>query len=216
MSKREQRKRGLKRLQQVKTWQLLLVLVLVMFVAATFLRLNNIGMIQRREAVLSADKQGDEEVLRNRLYDLQRYAAAHMNADTGIIYLQESYNRAWKGIQEAAQKHNQTGGENIYLKIENEVCGPLARANGWRWPDARYIACQRNELAKYPEGDKLINQVQPPNKELYRHNFISPVWSPDFAGLAVLICLFILLLIIIRLIGVMILRILLRRHYKSA
>ncbi len=215
MTKRQQRERGLKRLQQVKTWQLVLILVLALFVTATFLRLNNIGMVQRREAVMSADKQGDADILRNRLYDLQRYAAAHMNADTGVIYLQESYNRAWQAIQEAAQKQNQSGGQNIYLKIENEVCGPLARANGWRWPDARYIACQRNELAKYPEGEKLINQVEPPNKELFRHNFISPLWSPDFAGLSVIICLVILLLIIARLIGVMILRLLLRKHYRN-
>lgn len=104
MTKRQQRERGLKRLQQVKTWQLVLILVLALFVTATFLRLNNIGMVQRREAVMSADKQGDADILRNRLYDLQRYAAAHMNADTGVIYLQESYNRAWQAIQEAAQK----------------------------------------------------------------------------------------------------------------
>lgn len=72
VTKRQQYGRGLKRLQQVKTWQLVLVLVLILFVTATFLRLNNIGMIQRRDAVLSADKQGNEDVLRNRLYDLQR------------------------------------------------------------------------------------------------------------------------------------------------
>ncbi len=216
MSEREKREQGLKRLQRVKTWQLVVILILALFVTATFLRINNIGMIQRREAVLSADKQGDTDVLKNRLYDLQRYAAAHMNADTGIIYLQDSFNKAWKSIQETAQAQNQSGGENIYLKIENEVCGPQARANGWRWPDARYIACQRNELAKYPQGQELINQVEPPNKELYRHNFISPVWSSDFAGFSVLFCVIVLLLIIARLIGVGILRLLLRKHYKSA
>lgn len=188
----------------------------MLFVTATFLRINNIGMVQRREAVLSADKQGQAETLQNRLYDLQRYAAAHMNADTGVIYLQDSYNRAWQAIQKNAETQNNAGGANIYKKIEDEVCGPKARANGWRWPNPHYIACQREELAKYPEADKLINQVQPPNKELFRHNFISPAWSPDFAGLSVLICLFITLVIIARLIGVAILRLLLHRYYKSA
>ncbi len=162
MTKRQQRERGLKRLQQVKTWQLVLILVLALFVTATFLRLNNIGMIQRRDAVLSADKQGDEDVLRNRLYDLQRYAAAHMNADTGPMYLQESYNRAAEAAKQAAEA--QVGsGENIYKKIEDEVCGPLARANGWRWPDARYIACQQTELAKYPAAEQGSGEVTLPN-----------------------------------------------------
>ena len=215
MTKRQQRERGLKRLQQVKTWQLVLILVLALFVTATFLRLNNIGMIQRRDAVLSADKQGDEDVLRNRLYDLQRYAAAHMNADTGPMYLQESYNRAAESAKQAAEA--QVGsGENIYKKIEDEVCGPLARANGWRWPDARYIACQQTELAKYPAAEQGSGEVTLPNKELFRHHFVSPKWSPDFAGFSVIICLAILLLIILRLIGVAILRLLLRKHYKSA
>ena len=215
MTKRQQHERGLKRLQQVKTWQLVLVLVLILFVTATFLRLNNIGMIQRRDAVLSADKQGNEDVLRNRLYDLQRYAAAHMNADTGPIYLQESYNRAAEAAKQAAEA--QVGGsENIYKKIEDEVCGPLARANGWRWPDARYIACQQTELAKYPAAEQGSGVVTLPNKELFRHHFVSPHWSPDFAGLAVIICFVLLLLIVLRLIGVAILRLLLRKHYKSA
>lgn len=215
MTKRQQHGRGLKRLQQVKTWQLVLILVLALFVTATFLRLNNIGMIQRRDAVLSADKQGDADALRNRLYDLQRYAAAHMNADTGPIYLQESYNRAAEVAKQTAEA--QVGGsENIYKKIEDEVCGPLARANGWRWPDARYIACQQTELAKYPAAQQGSGEVTLPNKELFRHDFVSPRWSPDFAGLAVIICLVLLLLIVLRLIGVAILRLLLRKHYKSA
>lgn len=215
VGKRRRRERGLKRLQQVKTWQLVLVLILMLFVTATFLRINNIGMIQRREAVLSADKEGNAEVLQNRLYDLQRYAAAHMNADTGVIYLQYSYDRAAEVAKKAAEAETK-GGSNIYKKIEDEVCGPLARANGWRWPDARYIACQRTELAKYPAAQQGSGTVTLPNKELFRHSFLSPAWSPDFAGLFVVVCLLITLVIIARFIGIVILRMLLYRHYKSA
>lgn len=212
---RERRELGLKRLQQVKTWQLVLILTLMLFVSATFLRLNNIGMVQRREAVLSADKEGNADALQNRLYDLQRYAAAHMNADTGVIYLQGSYDRAAERAKKEAESNMQNGGTNIYQKIEEEVCGPQARANGWRWPDARYIACQRNELAKYPEAEQGNGAVSLPNAELFRHNFISPVWSPDFAGFSVLVCLLITLVIAGRLIGVLILQILLSKHYRS-
>jgi hypothetical protein len=117
MNRREKQERGLRRLERVRTWQLVLILILGVFVSATFLRLNNIGMIQRREAVVSADKSGDAAVLQNRLLDLQRYAAAHMNADTGIIYLQESFNRAWRAIQDNAEQQNAAGGDNIYKKI---------------------------------------------------------------------------------------------------
>ncbi len=209
--------RSLRRLQRIKTWQLVLLLILMLLVTATFLRLNNIGMIQRRDAVLSADKQNDPAVLRERLYDLQRYVATHMNASSGVIYLTETYTRDWEASQEAARAQNQSGSsdENIYKKIEDEVCGPLARANGWRWPDPRYIACQREELAKYPGGAEIINQLEPPNKQLYRHSFASPLWSPDFAGFSAAVCLLIIVVIIARLIGLAILKLMVRHHYKS-
>ncbi len=215
MDRRAHHERGLRRLQQVKTWQLVLILILALFVTATFLRLNNIGMVQRRDAVISADTEGDLSVLRDRLYDLQRYAAGHMNASTGPIYLQGSYDRAAKLAKDTAESETK-GGVNIYKKIEDEVCGPKARANGWRWPDARYIACQRAELAKYPEAQQSGGQVTLPNEMLFRHSFVSPLWSPDFAGFSVLFCLLVTLVIIGRLLGILILRLLLRRYYKSA
>ena len=213
---REQVKRNLRFFRRMHTWQLVLLLILMIFVTATFLRLNNIGMIQRREAVLSADQQGNDDALKNRLYDLQRYSASHMNADTGAIYLQQSYNRAAEAKKKAAEAQAESGGTNIYKKIEDEVCGPQARANGWRWPDARYIACQQNELAKYPSSQAGSGKVELPNPELYRQSFYSPVWSPDFAGFSTLVCLLITVVIVLRLIGIMILRILLKRHYKRA
>jgi hypothetical protein len=192
-----------------------LILILGAFVAATFLRLNNIGMLQRREAVLNADKESSSVVLQNRLYDLQRFSSAHMNADTGPIYLQESYNRAAEAAKQAAEA--ETGGSevNIYKKIEDEVCGPRARANGWRWPDANYIACQRAELDKYPAAQQGGEQVSLPDAKLFRHSFVAPTWSPDFAGFSVLACLLITLVIVGRLVGILVLRLLLRHYYKS-
>ena len=53
----------IKRLSQVKTWQLMILLVMVGFISATFLRLNNVGMVERRQAVENADKAGDVAAL---------------------------------------------------------------------------------------------------------------------------------------------------------
>ena len=52
-------RRTVKAVEKVKTWQLAVVLLMAVFVAATFLRLNNIGMIERRDAVYAADEAGD-------------------------------------------------------------------------------------------------------------------------------------------------------------
>ena len=164
-------------------------------------------MIERRTAVLSADKQGDQEVTRARLYDLQRYAAAHMNADSGTIYLQEQYNRDTKAIIEAASARD--SGTNINV-LADQTC--KAQYGGY---SQAYVQCFAAELAKYPSGTDAPDKANLPSPSLYRHDFSSPVWSPDFAGFSIVICGLIVLAIAARLIGLVILRLLLHRHYSS-
>lgn len=201
-------KHNIKQLQRVKTWQLLIVLILMSFVAATFLRLNNIGMADRRDAVLAADKAGDAETIQSRLYDLQRYTAEHMNAGTGPFYLEQQYRRdAQRAVDAASTVDNPNG--NINAKAE-AVCRPQFSA----WSPA-YVQCFTDELAKYPPSPDPAQNVHLPSTDLYRHNFISPHWSPDFAGWSVLICALILLVIIARLVSLGVLRWMLKRHYRG-
>ena len=86
-------KQKINRLRRLKTWQLVVILVFMMLMSATFLRLNNIGMVQRQKAVEQADKQGDMQAVQDRLYDLRRYVSDHMNTSGARIYLHEKYNR---------------------------------------------------------------------------------------------------------------------------
>ncbi len=206
MVDKKQVRRNLGKLQRVKTWQLIILLILASFVAATFLRLNNIGMVERRDAVNVADIKSDDSVTQDRLFDLQRYVSGHMNTDMGKgIFLTATYNRDKKAlIAKASVGLN----GNIYKKAQ-EVCAP--RYTSW---SPAYVQCTVSELAKYPSGESLNNSVNL-SPEPYLHVFISPLWSPDFAGWSVLVCVVILIMIIARFIGVVILRMLLRRHYKS-
>lgn len=208
MADKRQVRKSIRQLQRVKTWQLLIVLVLLAFVAATFLRLNNIGMADRREAVLAADKTGDVDAIQSRLYDLQRYTAEHMNASTGPFYLEQQYRRdAQKAVDAASSDNNPNG--NINAKAE-AACRPLFTV----WSPA-YVQCFTDELAKYPPSPDPAQNVRLPSTELYRHNFLSPLWSPDFAGWSVLACVLILLMIAVRLVSLGILRWLLKRHYRG-
>lgn len=182
------------------------------FVAATFLRLNNIGMAERREAVLAADKATtepfDSSVVQNRLYDLQRYVAAHMNTETGPFYLEGQYRRDAQKIVDAA-KLNSSSGVNINAEAE-AVCKP--RFDTW---SPAYVQCFADELAKYPLSADPVQKAQLPNTELYRYSFSSPLWSPDFAGWSVVICIVIIVMIIARLLGLLILQMILKRHYRG-
>lgn len=207
MANKRKIKRSISRLRRIKTWQLVLLLLLVGLIAATFLRLNNIGMIQRRTAVITADKAGDAETIRARLFDLQRYSAAHMNADTGTVYLAEQYKRDTQASIEAASARDSSN--NINAKAD-ATC--KAQFHGY---SQAYVQCFAGELAKYPSGISGPDKANLPNPSLYSHDFFSPDWSPDFAGFSVLICLLVTLVIIVRLLGLLLLRALLHRHYTS-
>lgn len=200
--------RGIKNLQAVKTWQLAVILVLLLVVAATLLRMNNTGMVAIRNAVLAADKSGDVNALATRMNELRDYSLSHMNATVKPLYLQEQYNRdAQKAINSTADLSGAAA--DAHAKAE-AACHPLY--SGW---STNYMNCFLRELAKYPTSDKLP-EPNLPNPALYRYSFASPLWSPDFAGWSVLACIILALVIVVRLITLAILRVLLHRRYREA
>lgn len=209
MADKTQVKRTIKDLQRVKTWQLLIILLLAVVVAATLLRLNNIGMVERRAVVMSTDEAGNDEQIIERLYDLQQYVSSHMNTSLGKgVYLEASYKRDSQAVLDAAASDSNPNG-NIYKKAQ-EACAP--RFSNY---STAYLQCTTSELAKYPAATDLQSAVILPVPESYLHSFVSPLWSPDWAGWAVLICLVLVVLIIARIISLVILKLLLKRHYKS-
>ena len=205
MANKRQVNRSIRQLQYVKTWQLVVLLILFGFIAATFLRLNNIGMVERREAVLSADKEGDARVIQQRLYDLQRYVSSHMNSDMSTIYLENQYKRDSQKVIDAASGDSNPNG-NIYKKAQ-DVCAP--RFSGY---SQAYLQCTLNYLAQYASTGDPASTVALPRADTYRHSYASPLWTADFAGWTVLICLLIVLMIIGRLLGLIILRAMLKMH----
>ncbi len=204
----------IRRLEQVKTWQLLILFVMFAFITATFLRLNNVGMVERREVVYAADKTDDSVGLASRLYDLQRFVSAHMNADPGRVALVKTYERDNERHKKAYQESsNSTANGDAFQKAE-AVCGPIARSNGWRWPDMRYTNCINQELEKIPGGQAVMSEFKPLPVEPYYHTFTSPLWSPDFAGWSLIVTVIIGLIIIGRLVVLAILRFILRRRKR--
>ncbi len=202
-------RRNIKRLQRVKTWQLVILLILMSFVSATLLRLNNTGMVARRQAIASADKSGNVGDIQERISDIQHYSAAHMNADTGVFYLQGQYNRAvQKQASEASGAVSQKALE--IRRAADAVCKP--QFTGW---SPAYVRCYVDELNKHPADEITTAGLQVPSAAQYRYSFISPLWSPDFAGWSLVICALIALVIVARIIGLIALRLVLKRHYRE-
>lgn len=208
MADKRQLKRNIKQLQRVKTWQLFLLLLLTIFIAATFLRLNNIGMIQRRDAVLAADKGDNMQVTQSRLYDLQRYVSSHMNTNMGSIYLEGQYERdSQKVVANAGGNESPNGNVNVQA---DAACKP--RFSGY---SQAYLQCFVDELEKFAPGQSLASTVNLPKVDNYRHSFASPIWSPDFAGFSVLAAIAIAFIIVVRLIGLGVLRMILKFKHND-
>lgn len=195
-------------LKRVETWQLIIILILVGFVAASFLRLNNIGMSERRQAVINADKSGNKEDIQARIYDLQRYVSSHMNATTGVFYLQQQYNRDVQKAAEAASADSNPNG-NINKKVD-EICRSRVSGYGPEW-----FACFRDELAKFPAAPDPAKAIDLPDPSLYRVSYTSPTWSLDFAGGAVALAGLIAVVIVVRLLALGVLHLMLKWQYRG-
>lgn len=206
-----------RRFKSVQTWQLIIILIPLLFFTATLLRLDHLKMVELRSAVLTADQEGNEEQIQQTLTALRDYVYSHtvinivenngiqqVTFGTGPFYLEQQYIRAANAAIEAASSElvddsNPYG--NIYAAVA-AICQPQAIANGWQWSSPGYLDCWTSELAKYPETDISDNHLvaKIPSTELYRHNYASPIFSWTPAGIAIIACVVLALIIIVRII----------------
>ena len=216
-------KRGRIKVHRLKTWQLLLLLVPLFFLDATLLRMDHVRMAELREAVLVADASENEEEVAKMLSELKEFVFSHIvinvvddNGEqrvtfgTGPFYLEHTYVRAAnRALEEAEQKiaadSNPNG--NVYA-LASDVCRAQALAGGWTWDNPNYINCMVTEIQKYPAADEIQDVIKAslPSTELYRKEFVSPVWAPTLAGWSILITIVIIVVIFIRAIWWVILR----------
>ena len=206
---RERLRMRLKRLSAIKTWQLVVVLLLICILAAIFLRLNNLGMMERRDAVISADEKGDTTAIEAAVNELQRYVTRHMNTSlSGGFYLTKSYERAREAAMSQAGDSSNPNSE-IYnqASVECQSAAERARHGG-------YVACVLAKVGTVEGQGDLVSSLKLPPSELFKINFVSPLISLDLAGFSVLFAVFIVVVIIVRITGVVIVKILLRHRYS--
>ena len=217
--KKYQLKRALAIITKVKTWQLIIIVLLLCFLDATFLRLDHIKMLNYREAVITADKEGNSEEIQLKLSELQSFTLKHIVINeveengskhvvfgTGPLYLENEYVRkateALNKAQSEADQGNQDYG-NVFKEVA-EICDALGRQYGWYGyadPDHGYLNCFVDELAKRSSGQDtrpISSQANLPSTELFRYDFASPIWYPCLSGIFILITLILTIIIVIR------------------
>lgn len=201
---RERLRRRLGQLRSVKTWQLLILLLFGVVLSAVFLRLNNLSMIEYRHAVIEADESGSVETLTKAVNNLHRYVSGHMNTSLGDgFYLAKSYDRARSEAMKAAGDSS-----NPDSKLYQEASVECQHERG------NYVTCVMNKVSELGGPSTLVSELKLPRAELYKIDFVSPLWSPDAAGFSVAFCLFIVGLMLLRITGVIVLKLLLKRRFS--
>ncbi len=217
------KKRGRIKIHKIKTWQLLVILIPLLFIDATLLRLDHIRMTELRDAVLAADEADDDDGITNGLNELKKFVFSNIVINvvddngkqkimfgTGPFYLEHQYIRAANAALEEAEKNVASDGNpngNVYAAA-SQVCRPQAIANGWTWDNPNYINCMMSEIQKYPAADELTSSIVAnlPSTELYRKNYASPLWAPSLSGVMILITAIIIVVVLIRFVVWIILR----------
>ena len=208
----------LARIFEIKNWKLIIILILMLFLSASLLRLDHIEMDNLRREVLATDAKEnvtDQEII-DAINKLKEFTSKHIIVDTyesngvewirfstGRIVLANSYYRKADEILKKAQTEadnyvtNPNG--NIYRQVA-DICDAQGKRNHWAYPDPRYINCWQDELAKFPSSDELKSQItaEMPSADLYEYEFVSPYWYPCASGFAILACIILILLILIR------------------
>ncbi|MBQ3271069.1 hypothetical protein IJH10_00480 [Candidatus Saccharibacteria bacterium] len=213
--KKKDLKTALRKLSKIKSWQLLIIFVLLLFIEATLLRFDHIEMTNLKADVTAADEAGDDNAINEALTKLQAFARTHtivnvvekngesyVTFGTGPVYLEKQYTR--KATEALAAAEAQAGTDanpngNVFAKAM-DVCKPLAIIYGWAWNSQGYLDCMTGEIAKYPTSERIEDTyvASLPSTALFRYDFASPIWTPTLSGFVAIICLILAAILIIR------------------
>lgn len=174
----------------ISPWYFLAVSLIFLAIGVYGLRQNNFKMIQLRQAVVTADeKNGDVE---GALQELRTFVYDHMNTNLSSgkfaikppIQLKHRYDQLVNAEQQKVKTANQT------VQQQGEaVCSAQFPGTGYNSPR---VACVQQYVSA---NAKKPNDVP---AELYKFDFVSPRWSPDLAGISLVISGFFMLLFVLR------------------
>lgn len=138
------------------------------------LRANNLGMVERRQAVYEADEKGGD--VEAALHELREHVLGHMNTRVASgqtpVYPPIQLKYTYQRLVEAEQKRLSEANAKVYTDAQAhcEQLYPDSFSGGPRVPCIQeYVDSHGVKAQKIPDS-------------LYKFDFISPRWSPDLAG----------------------------------
>ena len=168
------------------------------------LRNNNLEMVRLREALYKADETGQN--VEGALNNLRTYVYGHMNtklsSPDGIyppIQLKHTYERLL-----AAQ--NPTSDNTRVYQDAQAFC---EQQNPTGFSGRGRVPCIEAYVAEHGSSSPTTEKPAIPS-DMYKFDFVSPAWSPDFAGWTLLASGFLWLAFALRSLAGLVLRLLKR------
>lgn len=163
----------------LKAWYFLVLAIIFAVLAVSGLRSNYSKMVELREAVYVADREnGDIEAA---LKNLREHVYGHMNTNLA------SGNNAIKPPIQLKERYNRLAAvENEKVKAQNEqVAARAEQTCAQQFPAAGYNAARVTCVQNYVSANAVKPQTV--SDSLYKFDFISPRWSPDLAGIGIVL-----------------------------
>lgn len=162
------------RKKQIKTWYLVVALLVGLSSSVYWLRSNNLKMVELRSAVIAADEQAGD--VAGSLVRLNEHVFKHINTKiVRPIELVGAYSREAQAVIEAA---TQTSGRDIYA----EAAAACERRG---IPLTSIAQCAADYAAANNPG-VAQKEIVLPDKNRFIYTFVSPRWTPDAAGFSLL------------------------------
>jgi hypothetical protein len=178
------------RIRPIKTTYLFTAFLLCVLVCVVGLRGNNIHMAKLRDAVYAADQKG--EGVEQTLQDLRAYVNSHMNTNLdngkGVyppVQLKYTYERLVQAEQDRVSAAN--------AKIYTDGQAYCETVNPTSFYGRDRVGCIQDYVKSH--GTETAKSIP---DALYKFDFVSPRWSPDIAGLALVASVVTLALTVLR------------------
>lgn len=181
---------ALRKFHHIKPLYLLMITIVLAVACVYGLRQNNFRMIELRQAVVVADETGAD--VEQPLQELRAHVHKHMNTNLsggnfGIkppIQLKGRYER----LMQAEESRIKEANAQVAAQAES-VCAGQFPGGGFNAPRVECIQAYVSQNAV------KTSEVA---EDLYKFDFVSPKWSPDLAGISMVLAAISGLLLLVR------------------
>lgn len=160
----------------LRPWYFFVLAGLSFLIGVIALRGNYVHMTELRDAVYAADKDGSD--VQKPLAALQQYVTTHMNTNlsggSNSVYPPIQLKYTYERLREANAKASNA-------QVYNDAQTFCESQNSSDFSGRNRVPC----IESYVESHG-VQQKEVPDA-LYKYDFLSPVWSPDLAGISLLI-----------------------------